>query len=188
MACAGPGGEPCAATLRRVGRRPPRDPDVRRRCACQQIPPRGDASAAGDDRLHLREQPLQPIPARCAPPARLLEAGIGNRGIRELRTARRLRSQVASRTSQKELVLEFDSLKIGSASKWRTSAQFKSLGQPKTFRRWLPGTLADVRRGRPQKDQREAVKSVISTYQWFRSSPLTPMEQTECKLQVRSAR
>src|SRR5262252_5582455 len=36
-------------------------------------------------------------------------------------------------------------------------------------RRWLPGTLADVRRGRPQKDQREAVKSVISTYQWFRT-------------------
>jgi len=164
MACAGPGGEPCAATLRRVGRRPLRDPDVRRRCACQQIPPRGDTSAAGDDRLHLREQPLQPIPARCAPPARLLEPGIGNRGIRELRTARRLRSQVASRTSKKELVLEFDRLKIGSgmrsASKWRTSAQFKSLGQPKTFRRWLPGTLVYVRRGRRQKDQREVAPQI----------------------------
>ena len=77
-----------------------------------------------------------------------------------------------------------------SASKWRTSAQFKSLGQPKTFRRWLPGTLADVRRGRPQKDQREAVKSVISTYQWFRTDFAAdpPMEQTECILQVLSAR
>ena len=28
--------------------------------------------------FHLKEQPLQPIPARCAPPARLLEPGIGN--------------------------------------------------------------------------------------------------------------
>jgi len=74
--------------------------------------PRGDASAAGDDRLHLREQPLQPIPARCAPSARLLEPGIGNHGIREVRTARRLRSQITSRTSEEELVLEFDCLRI----------------------------------------------------------------------------
>jgi len=28
--------------------------------------PRGDASAAGNDRLLIKEQPLQPIPVRCA--------------------------------------------------------------------------------------------------------------------------
>jgi hypothetical protein len=45
LACPGPGGEPCAATLERVGRRPLRDPDARRRSAGQQVPARGDASA-----------------------------------------------------------------------------------------------------------------------------------------------
>ena len=50
-----------------------------------------------------------------------------------------------------------------SASKWQTPAQFKSLGQHKTLRRWLPGALVDVRRGRPQKDQREAARQIRAT-------------------------
>jgi hypothetical protein len=69
--------------------------------------PRGDASAAGNDRLLIKEQPLQPIPVRCAPSDRLLEPGIGDRGFWEVRTTRCLRSQASSRTSEEELVLEF---------------------------------------------------------------------------------
>jgi hypothetical protein len=66
------------ATLGRAGRRSLRGPDARRRCAGRQPSPRRDASVAGNDRLLTKEQPLQPIPARCAPSARLLEPGIGD--------------------------------------------------------------------------------------------------------------
>jgi len=107
LACFEPGGEPRPATLGRVGRRSLRGPDARGRCAVRHAPPRGDASAAGNDRLLIKEQPLQPIPVRCAPSDRVLEPGIGDRGFWEVRTTRCLRSQASSRTSEEELVLEF---------------------------------------------------------------------------------
>ena len=105
LACLEPGGEPRAATLGRV------DGDhyavLTPAADALSGTPRGDASATGNDRLLIKEQPLQPIPVRCAPSDRLLEPGIGDRGFWEVRTTRCLRSQASSRTSEEELVLEF---------------------------------------------------------------------------------